>query len=154
MPIIEGKILEGSTIHTDGWKAYDGLVLNGYDHYRVFHSKDEFVRYNKLINLSQKVWEDAKDNNDFNAFKGNLEEIVEFNRKFIDYYEIDDHPYNVLLDEYEDGMSMKEYSVFFETLKVSLERFRPILSFLGRFLSRTSFKALWSSSAVFAIFTC
>ena len=40
MPIIEGKILEGSTIRTDGWKAYDGLVLNGYDHYRVFHSKD------------------------------------------------------------------------------------------------------------------
>jgi transposase-like protein len=44
MPIIEGKILEGSTIHADGWKAYDGLVLNGYNHYRVFHSRDEFAR--------------------------------------------------------------------------------------------------------------
>ena len=44
MPIIQGKILEGSTIHTDGWKAYDGLILNGYDHYRVYHSHDEFVR--------------------------------------------------------------------------------------------------------------
>ena len=30
MPIMEGKILEGSTIDTDGWKAYDGLVLNGF----------------------------------------------------------------------------------------------------------------------------
>ncbi len=30
LPIIQGKILEGSTIHTDGWKAYDGLILNGY----------------------------------------------------------------------------------------------------------------------------
>ena len=28
MPIIQGKILEGSTIYTDGWKAYDGLILN------------------------------------------------------------------------------------------------------------------------------
>ena len=26
MPIIQGRILEGSTIYTDGWKAYDGLV--------------------------------------------------------------------------------------------------------------------------------
>ena len=26
MPIIQGKILEGSTIHTDGWRAYDGLI--------------------------------------------------------------------------------------------------------------------------------
>ena len=32
MPIIQGKIPEGSTIHTDGWKAYDGLVLNDYKH--------------------------------------------------------------------------------------------------------------------------
>ena len=27
MPVIKGLILEQSTIYTDGWKAYDGLVL-------------------------------------------------------------------------------------------------------------------------------
>ena len=26
MPIIQVEILEGSTIYTDGWKAYDGLI--------------------------------------------------------------------------------------------------------------------------------
>ena len=35
MPIIQGRILEGSTIYTDGWKAYDGLILNGYEHYSI-----------------------------------------------------------------------------------------------------------------------
>ena len=50
MPIIQGKILEGSTVHTDGWKAYDGLVLNGYDHYRVFHSHNEFARGKAHVN--------------------------------------------------------------------------------------------------------
>jgi transposase-like protein len=44
LPIIQGKILEGSTINTDGWKAYDSLVLNGYTHHRVFHSHNEFAR--------------------------------------------------------------------------------------------------------------
>ena len=44
---------------------------------------DEYIEFNKLINLSQKVWEDAKQNSDFNAFKGNLEKIVEFIKKFI-----------------------------------------------------------------------
>ena len=44
MPIIQGKILEGSTVYTDGWKAYDGLILNGYDHYRIHHSHNEFAR--------------------------------------------------------------------------------------------------------------
>ncbi len=85
--------------------------------------KDEFIEYNKLINLSQKVWEDAKQNNDFGSFKGNLDKIVAFNKKFIKYYKIDDQPYNVLLDEYEDGMSMKEYDNFFDTLKRDLVPF-------------------------------
>ena len=60
MPIIQGKVLEGSTINTDGWKAYDGLVLNGYDHYRVFHSKDEFVRGKCHVNGIESFWSYAK----------------------------------------------------------------------------------------------
>ena len=60
MPIIQGHILEGSTIHTDGWKAYDGLVLNGYDHYRVFHSHDEFVRGKCHVNGIEGFWSFAK----------------------------------------------------------------------------------------------
>lgn len=60
MPIIEGKILEGSTIHTDGWRAYDGLVLNGYDHYRVFHSHDEFVRGKSHVNGIESFWSFTK----------------------------------------------------------------------------------------------
>lgn len=35
MPIIQGLTLSGSTIYTDGWRAYDGLILNGYEHHRV-----------------------------------------------------------------------------------------------------------------------
>jgi transposase-like protein len=60
MPIIQGKVLEGSAIHTDGWKAYDGLILNGYDHYRVFHSKDEFVRGKCHVNGIESFWSFAK----------------------------------------------------------------------------------------------
>jgi len=44
MPIIQGEILEEIMIHTGEWKAYDGLILNGYAPYRVHHSKDEFIR--------------------------------------------------------------------------------------------------------------
>jgi len=60
LPIIQGKILEGSTIHTDGWRAYDGLVLNGYDHYRVFHSANEFVRGKSHVNGIEAFWSYAK----------------------------------------------------------------------------------------------
>jgi transposase-like protein len=60
MPIIQGKILEGSTIHSDGWKAYDGLVLNGYDHYRVHHSKNEFARGKNHVNGIESFWSFTK----------------------------------------------------------------------------------------------
>ena len=60
MPIIQGKILEGSTIHTDGWKAYDGLILNGYDHYRVFHNQNEFARGKSHVNGIECFWSFAK----------------------------------------------------------------------------------------------
>jgi transposase len=60
LPIIEGKILEGATIYTDGWKAYDGLILNGYDHYRIFHSENEFARGKCHVNGIESFWSFAK----------------------------------------------------------------------------------------------
>jgi transposase-like protein len=59
-PIIQGRVLEGSTIHTDGWRSYDGLIINGYKHYRVYHSKDEFVRGKSHINGIESFWSFAK----------------------------------------------------------------------------------------------
>ena len=60
MPIIEGKVLEGSTIYSDGWKAYDGLILNGYEHYRVYHSHNEFARGKSHINGIESFWSFVK----------------------------------------------------------------------------------------------
>ena len=60
MPIIQGKILEKSVVYTDGWKGYDGLVVNGYDHYRVFHSCNEFVRGKSHVNGIENFWSFAK----------------------------------------------------------------------------------------------
>ena len=61
MPVIQGKILEGSTIHTEGWRAYDGLILNGYDHYRVYHNQNEFARGKSHVNgIVECFWSFAK----------------------------------------------------------------------------------------------
>lgn len=60
MPIIQELALEGSTIHSDGRKTYDGLILNGYDHYRVFHSENEFARGKCHVNGIENFWSFAK----------------------------------------------------------------------------------------------
>jgi transposase-like protein len=72
MPIIQGKILEGSTIYTDGWKAYNGLILNGYDHYRIFHHENEFARGKNHVNGIESFWSYAKHRlAKFNGFTDN-----------------------------------------------------------------------------------
>ncbi len=40
--VIRGQVLpRKSTIYTDGWRAYDGLVLEGYKHHRIHHHDNE-----------------------------------------------------------------------------------------------------------------
>ena len=60
MPIIQGQVLEGSTIHTNEWKAYDGMILNGYDHYRVFHANDECAHGKCHVKGIESFWSVAK----------------------------------------------------------------------------------------------
>jgi transposase len=95
MPIIKGKILEGSTVYTDGWKAYDGLILNGYDHYRIFHSNNEFARGKNHVNGIESFWSFAKRRMaKFNGissdrFNINLKESeMRFNYRKKDFYAI------------------------------------------------------------------
>lgn len=60
MPIIKGKILTDATIYTDGWKSYDGLVLNGYKHYRIYHNENEFARGKNHVNGIESFWSYTK----------------------------------------------------------------------------------------------
>ena len=46
VPIIKKLAPSDSTIYSDEWKAYDGLVNAGYKkHYRVTHSEDVFCKW-------------------------------------------------------------------------------------------------------------
>jgi transposase len=59
--IIQGKIDIDSTIHSDNFKAYNGLVDLGYKkHYRVNHGKDEFANTKSHINGIENFWGIAK----------------------------------------------------------------------------------------------
>lgn len=60
MPIIKGKVIENSHIYTDCWKSYDGLVLNGYHHYRIHHHDNEFARGKNHVNGIESFWSYVK----------------------------------------------------------------------------------------------
>ena len=59
--IVKGKVLSDSTICTDGFRAYDGIVHLGYKkHYLIRHSKDEFAKGTNHINGIESFWSFAK----------------------------------------------------------------------------------------------
>jgi len=60
LPII-AKLVEKSksNIYSDQWRSYDGLVLSGYKHRRINHSK-EFARNHNHINGIESFWSYVK----------------------------------------------------------------------------------------------
>ena len=62
-PIIYGKVSRGSTVHSDGWHAYDGLAAAGYPaHHRVSHRGWVLVDRQRghHINGIESFWSTAK----------------------------------------------------------------------------------------------
>ena len=81
---------------------------------------EEYVAYNVLLNDAQAVWEKAKNNDDFASFAPYLEKIVAFNQKFAGYYNPELAPYDALLNEYEEGLTMETLDAFFAQLRKAI----------------------------------
>jgi len=61
IPVIRGKVSLDSVIHSDSWRAYDGLVDMGYaKHFRVRHGLNEFAIGSNHINGIESFWSYAK----------------------------------------------------------------------------------------------
>ena len=60
MPIVKGQVLSESTVYTDGWKSYDGLVLGGYKHHRIHHHENQFARGKNHVNGIESFWSFTK----------------------------------------------------------------------------------------------
>lgn len=85
--------------------------------------KEEYIEYSKLVNMAQRVWEDAKEQDDYELFKPYLQKIIQAKKKQVAYRGDTDNPYNVLLDDFEEGMDMEQYDAFFDTIKKDLVPF-------------------------------
>jgi carboxypeptidase Taq len=85
--------------------------------------EDLFVEYSVLVDNTQKLWEQAKKEDNYELFKPNLARIIELKKAFIDHFDLDMEPYNVLLDDFEEGFTMEMYDAFFDTLRRDLVPF-------------------------------
>jgi carboxypeptidase Taq len=72
-----------------------------------------------------RIWIEARANNDFASFLPALERNLELKRHYVECFEWDDSPYTPLLDDYEPFMKTTEVAEIFGTI-------RPVLSELVR----------------------
>ena len=66
--IIKQRVSKGSTVYSDSWKSYDGLVLYGYEHVRINHHKELVDKNRNHINGIESFWAYVK--NKFSKFYG------------------------------------------------------------------------------------
>ncbi|WP_078546210.1 carboxypeptidase M32 [Litchfieldia alkalitelluris] len=82
--------------------------------------QEEYKEYVILQSKAESVWEEAKSQNDFPLFQPYLEKLVEFNKRFIEYWGYEGNKYNTLLDMYEPGVTVDVLDQVFDQLRKSI----------------------------------
>ncbi len=79
-----------------------------------------YKEYKKHLSISCNVWEEAKKSNNYELFKPYLEKTIELTKKYYSYIDSNKYLYDVMLDEYELGMTSDVIDKLFDELKVEL----------------------------------
>lgn len=81
----------------------------------------EFVEEISCVTSNAVVaWQEAKEKNDFKIFAPWLEKTIKLKRKQAKYVNLPGHPYNSLLDDFEEGMTVEKLKPIFQKLKSEL----------------------------------
>lgn len=91
----------------------------------IEHSKKltkEFVeKETKTNSIAYTLWEQAKNKSDFSIFKESLVKIVDIQREKADLLGYEDHPYNALLNQYEEGSKVADLNILFTDVALRLK---------------------------------
>ncbi|MEM3276824.1 MAG: carboxypeptidase M32 [Metallosphaera sp.] len=89
----------------------------------------------RLTSQGAVVWRESKRRGDFASFKPYLEKVVELERQIAERLGYEGHPYNALVDLYEEGITVKDLDNIFSSLLPGLKRDLDKISSEGYFTS-------------------
>ena len=94
-----------------------------YDYDRATRLPEAFVqKFTEERSKAYEAWVRAKDENDFEVFRPNLESIVDLSKQKADLMGYEGSPYNALLEDYERGMTAEGLRPIFSELAERLGR--------------------------------
>lgn len=113
---------------------------------------DFIVEQALVTSRAFEAWAEARAKSDFSVFRPHLEKVVELVRRYTTFFPPSDHPYDILLDDYEPGMKTAEVQAIFGDLRpkqvelIRAIRSRPQVN--DNFLQRKyNQQKLWEFSA-------
>ena len=78
----------------------------------------EFVAEQAVVTAKAfEAWREARRESNFSIFSPHLEKVLELVHKYISFYPPAEHPYDVLLDDYEPGMKTSDVRKIFTALR-------------------------------------
>ncbi len=89
----------------------------------------------KTTTEAQMAWREAKQKDDYNIFKPYLAKIIELARKAADHLGWEEHPYDALLDLFEEGLRTRDVDQLFSKLKPEIKRIMDKVLSEGRYPS-------------------
>jgi carboxypeptidase Taq len=96
--------------------------------------KEFVVEFAKEQSLSFNAWQRAREEMNADIFLPHLAKIVELKKKEIEYRGFEGHPYNVFIDDFEEGMTVEKLDPVFEKLK------KGLIELLGKIKSSESYE--------------
>ncbi|MFH1102132.1 MAG: carboxypeptidase M32 [Methanobacteriota archaeon] len=82
----------------------------------------------KTTTLAYTRWQEAREKNQYQIFAPYLEQIIELEKEYCDLIQLPGHPYNSLLDDYEEDMTAQKLKQEFTTLKPHLTKLLHIIT--------------------------
>ena len=95
------------------------LMLKDFEDLKKIPS-DLYLKYSSLRNKAQLVWEKAKNKNDYALFEPYLIELINMTKEVCHYRNPDINAYELMLNDFEEGMNTEKYDEFFNLVKSEL----------------------------------
>ncbi len=115
-----GRLIDDLKQEFDGADTDEAAMIRvaARDYDKAKRVPPEFIAEQAIVTSKAfEAWREAKGKSDFSIFQPHLERVVELVEKYISFFPPTDHPYDVLLDDYEHGMKTADVKAIFDGLR-------------------------------------
>jgi carboxypeptidase Taq len=117
-----GKLLEDLKKELKGMDPDSDPVrlvkVASHDYDQATRVPSEFVaEMARVSSMAHEGWREARQKSDYSIFRPHLEKIVDMTKQLVSFFPPADHPYDILLDQFEPGMKTADVKKIFEALR-------------------------------------